>query len=299
MNLALIITLLISLTGLWPHLDTTWQQRLLHQTTIQAAPAISLPPPVPLATVPKTQLSLETGTSAYAIDAATGQVLYAQNATTPRPIASITKLMTVMVALNKLKPTDIVTVGQLPDYDVADETMGLQTGQKLTVLALVKATLIASDNDAADALGLATSGQLPAFYAAMNAKAAQWGIKDAHFASATGLVDKDNIVSAAALAKIAALDLTNPLIRQVVATPTATVRDAAGLTYNLKTTNDLLATGQFYGIKTGYTEAAGECFVGLTTFRGHEVITVVLGSRDRFGETQTLVTWIGHNWSWQ
>jgi D-alanyl-D-alanine carboxypeptidase (penicillin-binding protein 5/6) len=294
-----ILALALHLTGLWPHIGAHYQVKLANAVTPQGE-FISAPvsPAAPFQTLTPTPLKLETGSSAYAIDLASGQVLYDQDADKPRPIASVTKLMSVMVALGSLKPAQIISVGKLPDYQPADETLGLVTGEQFQVIDLVKAALIPSDNDAADALGLATSGTLPKFYAAMNARAHEWGITDAHFTSASGLIDNGNLVSAAAVAKIASLDLTSPLVRQLIATHDTTIRDTAGKAFNLTTTDDLLATGRFYGIKTGYTEAAGQCFVGLTKINGHDVITVVLGSSDRFGETESLVNWIGSNWTW-
>ncbi|MBW4061921.1 D-alanyl-D-alanine carboxypeptidase [Candidatus Saccharibacteria bacterium] len=299
MAIAVITALVLQLTGWWPHLSIASQTKLATAVT-PPGQVIALPvsPSAPIPAASPTPLSLDSASSVYAIDVASGQVLYAQNADKPRPIASVTKLMTVMVALGSLKPTQMVTVGDLPKYDVVDETMGLMPGEQLSVMSLLKAALIPSDNDAADALALATSGTLPKFYAAMNARAAQWGIKNAHFTSASGLNDTGNDVSAAAVAKIASLDLTNPLFRQLINTQGTTVTDTAGRTLTMTASNDLLATGRFYGIKTGYTEAAGECFAGLTKINGHEVITVVLGSSDRFGETQSLVNWIGQTWTW-
>ena len=298
MRTTVLLAVILQLANVWTRVPAQIQTRLAI-TTQPPATTYQSSPAVPIASVSPSPINLEAGTSAYAIDVASGQVLYALNDSKPRPIASVTKLMTVMVALSQLKPNAIVTVGQLPTYDTADETMGLETGEEFHVIDLVKAALMPSDNDAADALAIATSGSLTKFYAAMNAKAAEWGITGAHFASATGLTDQNNLVSAQALSKIAMLDLTNPTIAKIVDTPNDTITDTVGRTFHLSTTDDLLATGQFYGIKTGYTEAAGECFVGLTKINGHQIITVVLGSSDRFGETGTLVNWIGYNWTWQ
>jgi len=237
--------------------------------------------------------------TAYAVDAATMTPLYAQNETTPRPIASVTKLMTLLVVLSGHKLSDTVTIGQLPAYDQADELLGLVPGQVFSVGDLAAAALVASANDAADALASYDAGNEAAFIKKMNIRAAEWGINGAHFGSATGLTDQDNLVSAVALAKIAKLALVNPTITSLVKLPSATIADHAGRSYTLKTTDDLLATGQFYGIKTGYTDAAGQCFVGLTRINGHNIITVVLGSSDRFGDTTRLANWIQGAWQWQ
>ncbi len=255
------------------------------------------PIPVQLTTAP-TDL-INPNTTAYAVDAATMTPLYAQNQTTPRAIASITKLTAMIVVLGDHKLSDQVTVGKLPTYDPADETLGLTQGQVFSVDALVKAALIPSDNDAADALAIYDAGSRSAFIAKMNAKLAQWGINGAHFSSVEGLTDAGNYANAIALAKIGKLALTNPTIASLVRTPYATISDSAGQTYRLKSSDNLLASGQFYGIKTGYTDAAGQCFVGLAHVNGHDVITVVLHSNDRFGDTSRLLNWIQGAWQWQ
>jgi D-alanyl-D-alanine carboxypeptidase (penicillin-binding protein 5/6) len=165
---------------------------------------------------------------------------------------------------------------------------------------LLAAMLIASDDDAADALALADSGSLAAFSNQMNSIPPRWGIDHTHFSNASGLTDKANYASARSLAQLASLLIQNPTAQRLVASPAATITDAAGQSYSLKSTDDLLQSGAFTGIKTGYTPAAGQCFVGLaTTPDNHQVITVVLGSGDRFGDTQKLLTWIEDNYTWQ
>jgi D-alanyl-D-alanine carboxypeptidase len=77
------------------------------------------------------------------------------------------------------------------------------------------------------------------------------------------------------------------------------ISDQSGRVYDLKAIDELLQNGAFTGIKTGYTVAAGQCFVGLTSIAGHPVITVLLNSPDRFGETQALADWIGKTYTWQ
>jgi len=256
-----------------------------------------IPPDIPVATGTTTpQLS---AASAYAVDVTSGVPLYAVHADTQRPIASITKLATALVVIQQYQPTDTITVPQLPTYDPADEIIGLKTGEKLSVHDLLAALLINSGDDAADTLGIATSGSPAAFAAHMNQLMATWGITGAHFSNPSGLSDTNNGASARAVAQIASLALHNPTIAQLVATPALTIHDSAGRAFALTTTNQLLQNGQFKGIKTGYTPAAGNCFVGLTTIQGHPVITVVLSSGDRFGDSQRLADWINLTYQWQ
>jgi serine-type D-Ala-D-Ala carboxypeptidase (penicillin-binding protein 5/6) len=235
----------------------------------------------------------------YALDLTTGLLLGAKNADQQRPIASITKLATTLVILHDHELSDTLTLPKLPTYQADDEIIGLQAGERFTVHDLLAALLINSADDAADALALADSGSQTAFVAKMNQLVAQWGITGAHFSNPSGLIDTGNTVSAKAVAQIAELALRNQAVQQLVKTPQATIHDSAGRTFTLNTTDTLLQSGQFQGIKTGYTLAAGQCFVGLTTIQGHQVITVVLGSQDRFGDTTNLADWINQQYRWQ
>jgi D-alanyl-D-alanine carboxypeptidase (penicillin-binding protein 5/6) len=308
-TLALLVTLALHSTGLWSHTPEPTRDRLTAiATTDQPLAALQAPAPAtgdfhPVSVGP---LPIRTATepfdagakSALALDTATGAVLYSKDPTARLPIASVTKLVTTLVIISRHQPTDRVTLAKLPDYQPYDERLGLAQGETYTVGDLLKATLINSANDAADALALYDAGTTAKFATHMNAKMAEWGIADTHFTNPTGLFDNDNYATADALAKIARLALTNSFVRDTIAQPNATITSTTGRVIPLETTNKLLATGQFYGIKTGYTPAAGECFVGLTRIDGHEVLTVVLGAGDRFGATQSLTNWISRNYQW-
>ncbi|HUD11851.1 MAG TPA: serine hydrolase [Candidatus Saccharimonadia bacterium] len=299
-TLALIVTLALHVTGVWQNLPATAKASVTAVDT--ATPVGSLPvrmtaPPALPVQTGNPALSLN-ASSAYAVDTATGTVLYAQNAADPRAIASITKLVTILVILSTHKTSEEVRIPTLPSYQTTDQTMGLQPGETYQLGDLVRAILIYSADDGADALAIYDAGSTTKFAAKMNTKMAEWGITGAHFSNPSGLTDAGNSASAEAVAKIAELALTNPFIRQTVGQSKAVFTNTAGRQFNLPTTDDLLASGQFYGIKTGYTLNAGECFVGLTRIQGHEVITVVLGAGDRFGATLSLTNWIGLNWQW-
>jgi D-alanyl-D-alanine carboxypeptidase (penicillin-binding protein 5/6) len=304
-TLALLITLVLHTTGLWSHLSSTAKARLTSTATTgrpaATVPAPGLARPAAIGPLP-VRVAADTidisAASALAFDTASGTVLYAKNSTDRHPIASVTKMVTALVILSRHAPTDTVTIPALPTYQPADERIGLTPGEVYTVGDLTQATLINSANDAADALALWDAGTQAKFATQMNAKMAEWGIAGTRFSNPTGLIDDGNYATADALGKIAGLLLTSPYVRQTILRTDATITSQAGRAIPLTTTNKLLATGQFYGIKTGYTPAAGECFVGLTRVDGHEVITVVLGAGDRFGATQELVNWIGSHWQW-
>ncbi len=297
--LALLLILVFQVSGSFSQLPASWQAHL--GSAGAGTPQASAASPATIAPLPvrndSQPLNLDAA-SALAVDTATGTVLYAQNPDAKRPIASLTKLVTALVIISRHPLDQKVTIPQLPNYDPADETIGLHQGEVYTERDLLTALLVNSEDDAADALAIADSGSQQAFAAEMNAKMSEWGITDTHFSNPSGLIDQNNYATATALVKIAQLALTNPFIRTTVDEQSATITSQADRVLPLTTTDDLLASGQFYGIKTGYTEGAGECFVGLTRINGHGVITVVLGANDRFGATEQLVNWIGTNWQW-
>lgn len=240
-----------------------------------------------------------TAAASYAVDTTTSQVLYSHNANAQRPIASITKLMTALVIVRDHSLDQVVTVPTLPAYDPADSRLGLITGQKLTVKALLQAMLIPSADDAADSLAITDAGSDAAFATKMNQVATDWGITGTHFNNPSGLVDTGNYATAQALAQIAGLVLANPTLASITSTPSTTIAATSGQHFTLATTNELLQNKLIQGIKTGYTPAAGQSLVGLASINGHSVVTVILGSQDRFGETTRLINQIKEDYQWQ
>lgn len=260
----------------------------------QADQAEPLPYRLPVKTS-ATSISVD-AKSALVRDVASGQVLYAKNSQRAVPIASITKLITVLVILHHQQPTEIVTISNLPAYQAAEQKLGLANGQRFTVDDLIQASLIHSANDAADALAIYDSGSITAFSNKMTAYLKRWGITDAQFTNANGLAD--NFMSADSLAKVAKVALRHPLIKQYVARRQEIITSQSGQTYQLTSTNNLLADPRFKGLKTGYTPSAGQSLVGLAEVNGHEIVTVVLNSSDRFAETAKLVNWVETNYQW-
>lgn len=236
--------------------------------------------------------------SAIAVDATTMQVLYAKDAGSRRPIASITKLAAALVLLSQHAPDETVTIPDLPTYRTDDAVIGLHAGESFRLGDLVQALLIPSAGDAADGLAVWDSGSTAAFTTKMNAMMKQWHIDNVHFSNPSGIVDDDNYATATALTRLGQLALASTTIKQTVSLRQTSITSTAGKVYSLQSTNDLLANSGYHGIKTGYTAAAGGCFIGLVTINGHEVITVVLGADDRFADTRAMTNWIGNNWQW-
>lgn len=292
MNLALIVIAIATIVGIKAPANLAETQKVTASKTITTAPS----QPVGISTnASNLQLAAR---SVLVVDATTGTTLYAKDADTPRPIASLTKMMTALAILRDHKLDEKVTIPQLPGYKPGDALAGLVPGDSLSVKDLLAASLIPSHNDAADALAIYDSGTKENFYGKMNTIAQEWRLEQATFASASGLQDVGNTASARDMATIARLGLHNKLFTELTATKTMKVTSQQGRVYTLNTTNQLLDGVKVLGLKTGYTPIAGECLVTLSKINGHDIITVVLASPDRFGETTRLLDWVTNNVSW-
>jgi serine-type D-Ala-D-Ala carboxypeptidase (penicillin-binding protein 5/6) len=256
-----------------------------------AAPArADSPSPSPSQSVSPVRSPKLTAAAAVLEDFDTGQVLYSRSATVRRPIASITKIMTAIVVLSSSNLDDIVAV---PSAAVAQpgSTLGLRTGERLTVRDLIYGMLMTSANDAAVALAYHVGGTVPAFVRMMNATAARIGLRDTHLASPTGL-DDAGYSTAGDLARLTQRAYANPTFAQLVATLGKRIPGPGGTTRRLVNGNILLRVypGAF-GVKSGFTTAAGHCLVGATRLNGFGLLAVVLGSTNAFDDTIHLLNY--------
>jgi D-alanyl-D-alanine carboxypeptidase (penicillin-binding protein 5/6) len=216
---------------------------------------------------------------AYVVEnGATGEVLLTHDLHQRVPIASLTKLMTVLLTLEHARPGAVVTVSPFA-AEVGESTAGLRPGERLTVHELLEAALIQSANDAADALAFYVGrGDERRFVAMMNAKARKLGLKDTHFVRPDGLDAPGHVSSAHDVTLLARIVMHRPLVRQIVRMRSATI---AGGT-PLHTWNDLLSTYPgIFGVKTGHTSAAGWSQVAAARRRGVTIYATLLGSPDR------------------
>jgi D-alanyl-D-alanine carboxypeptidase len=218
------------------------------------------------------------------------------------PIASITKLITALVALDNSKLDDVIEIKK--SYpNIPTPQMGLFSTEKISMENVLNGLLISSDNDAgeviADYIG---GGNYNDFVKKMNEKADEIGMKNSHFSNAMGLDNVENYSTAWDLGILANKALDNKLIANLVQTKEKRVKDVDGdITHYLKTTNELLGDPdvQVLGIKTGQTPEALGCLLTLAkTKSNHEIIIVVLGSSNRFGETKELINWVEKNIQW-
>ncbi|HEY7397180.1 MAG TPA: serine hydrolase [Gaiellaceae bacterium] len=217
--------------------------------------------------------------SAYLVEnATTGEVLASSNAHEQVPIASITKLMTVLLALRHHRLTDVVAVDPRAAA-VGESTANLEPGERLTIADLVEAALIQSANDAADALALSVSPSFEAFAGLMNTEAAKLGLRDTHFVRPDGLDAAGERSSAADVTRLARIVMRDPFVRRTVAQETATISGGEVL----HTWDDLLGrVPGVIGVKTGHTDAAGWCQVAALRGPGGTLIyAAILGEPSR------------------
>lgn len=219
-----------------------------------------------------------------------GTVLAARAADAQRAPASITKLMTVMVALEHTRLDDMVTV--TPEAArVGESSIALRVGERISVRDLAIAALVPSANDAATALAVHVGhGSVPRFVALMNAKARSLGLRSTHFENPHGLDQRGHVSSARDTTTMLAAALRNPFIRTWSTRPTATIAGGRVLT----STDELLGTLPLVGAKTGHTNAAGWSQVAAAERGGVRVTAAVLGSpseAQRNRDLSSLLVW--------
>ena len=238
--------------------------------------------------------------SAILIDAATGTVLFAQNADERREPASVTKVMTLLLVMEALDNGSISWDDQVVASAAAAGKGGsqiyLEEGERLTMDEALKSVVVASANDCATALAEHVAGSETAFVAQMNRRAQELGMTGTSFVNCTGLDDdpaaKEHLTTARDVAIMSRELLKHQDIRKYTTIWMDTVRNGA---FGLANTNKLV---RFYqgttGLKTGYTSAAGHCLSASAQRDGIELIAVVLGcasSTARFEDAKALLNW--------
>lgn len=258
----------------------------------------NLPPlapyPVKTSSVPPPLLSAG---SVLVLDPVSGVILYQKNPNERFSPASTTKIMTALVALEEFNVDEILTVKTV---EKTGRIMGLKEGERLTFENLLYGLLVHSANDAAVTLAENYPGERESFISAMNRMAKKLNMNNTHFVNETGFEQDGHYISSIDLARLAVFALENPVFLKTVETKKITVWDVTKTeAHFLENVNKLLGEiPGLYGVKTGWTENAGECLVAATEREGRKIITVVLKSEDRFGETEKLVNWafLNHQW---
>ena len=223
--------------------------------------------------------------AAIVMDAGTGRVLWAKREHMRRPIASTTKIMTALVAMEHLRPNEIVRVTRKASRVPYGE--GLKAGERVPAWKLYYGLLLASANDTAVALAEAAGGTRERFLKLMNEKARALGLRHTHYRSASGLIDEGNYSTVRDLAMLTRHALRVPRFREIVATKLKRVWWKPPVWAKLYENHNKLLWryAGADGVKTGWTRAAGPCLVASATRNGIQLITVVLDSPDHYRDT--------------
>lgn len=215
--------------------------------------------------------------AAVVIQPATGDVVYQRRATQRRSIASTTKLMTALLALERRPLSQKITAAAYRAAP-AESVAGLRAGERLTTADLLRALLLASANDAAATIAADIGGSQAGFVRLMNARARSAGLTSTRFANPVGLDDRLNYSSATDLAKLALLVRANPFARALVDRPSALMRSGARPRV-VNNRNTLIGSVSWMnGVKTGHTRRAGYVLVGSASRDGVELVSVVMGT---------------------
>lgn len=231
-------------------------------------------------------------------DIASGVILLRKNERQRFSPASTTKIISALVALDYYDLDDILEVKTVISQG---RSMGLAKGDKLTFESLLYGTLVHSANDATQTVAENYQGEIDNFVSMMNKKTAELNLTDTHFTNPIGFDSPNHYTTPYDLAIQAQTGLQNKIFAKIVGTRKITVPDVTFTRfYDLVNVNRLL--GQIpgvAGVKTGFTENAGETLISEIKRDGRSVLIVLLKSEDRFAETKELIDWVFDNFTWQ
>jgi len=224
----------------------------------------------------------------YLVDLKSGRVLLEKNATRRLPPASLTKVMTALVAMEAASPQQVVQVDRRAL--VHRSSLKLHAGEEFLLRDLLTAMLVTSANDACQAVALHVGGEADRFVAMMNERARALGLRDTHFANACGFDAPDHYSTAADLAKLTEQALQVPAISMMVRTVIREIASVDGKRQvPLRSTNELLLDPDVTGVKTGYTSKAGRCLIASMFKDGHQLLLVGLNFMDRWEQATQLL----------
>lgn len=241
------------------------------------------------------EVSADVGCSGKAmclIEAQTGRILAEKNSYAKLAMASTTKIMTAITAIEHCEDLDEV-------FEVSDKAIGvegtslyLRKGEKHSLRDLLYGLMLVSGNDASVAIGERVGGTVEHFVDLMNFTAYKIGVKNTHFENTHGLDEKGHYTCAYDLAKITAYALNNPVFKEIVSTQNKKIVNADGKVRYLCNKNKLLRTfNGAIGVKTGFTDDAGRCLVSAAERDGMRLVCVVLNCGPMFEESSSLLDW--------
>ena len=218
--------------------------------------------------------------AAVVLEATTGAVLYEKNASQKLGMASTTKIMTAICAIEHSDTEKTATVSSRA-AGVEGSSMYLESGEKIKLGELIKGLMLVSGNDAATAIAEAVSGNESSFVLLMNQKANEIGVKNTSFQNPHGLSVSGHYTTALDLAKITAYAMKNPVFKEIVSSKSGTATASDGKKHFLTNHNKLLKMYDgCIGVKTGFTKATGRCLVTAAERDGLRLICVTLNDGD-------------------
>ncbi len=230
---------------------------------------------------------------AIIMDADSKVVLYSKNPNLKSSTASTAKVMTALTALDYFKLSDVLTVRE---KNAEGSVIGLTQKEKMTFENLLYAMLLPSANDAALAIAQNYPDGEQAFIAKMNEKAKELKLYNTQYADSAGLVDDGDYTTPFDMARLASFAVEKSEIKKIVGTKEKIITDVSGThVYSLENLNKLLGEDGVTGVKTGYTEEAGQVLVTSKMEKGKTIIIVVMKSDDRFADTQKLLNLVSDN----
>ncbi len=238
--------------------------------------------------------------AALVYDVESSRLLFEKNSQSHVPIASLTKVLTALVAADIFHASDVVTVGK-ESVKVDDARQDLYAGEHITVGDLIKLMLAASSNDAAYALAAYAKEQGVDFVAAMNEKSRRLEMTDSQFLDPAGLNDQARS-TARDLVKLVRATLNQDWLWSPTREKELTLVSQDGMTHAVKNTDQLLGIiPDIIGGKTGNTDEALGCMILLVKIPGKDdtIVSIVLGSKTRFDDTKALVDWVRRAYRWE
>lgn len=278
-----------------PKKEKTTSQTDLAMSSFLALLPTPAPYPYYISTTEFPNLSAE---SIYAVDVDSMVTLYEKQADLPLLPASTTKIMTALIALENYSLDQILVYDGQP---IEGNNVGLKQGEQMSVENLLYAALVGSGNEAAYTLASNYPLGMTVFVDLMNQKAQELHLLNTHFVNPMGLDQEGQYSTARDLALLSIEALKNPEFAKIVGTFQTTINDVSGEhSFLLKNTNELVSEDNgFKGVKTGWTENAGQCLVTYYQKDNRRIITVVLHSGDRIGETKQFTSWLLDNFNWE
>ncbi len=227
--------------------------------------------------------------SAILIDAATNEVLFSKNEHERRGIASTTKILTTLIALEYGEPQREFVATQ-EAVKVEGTSIGLKPGDTISIKALAYAMLLESGNDAANVTAFGISGSITGFSALMNFYAQKIGMQNSNFTNPSGLTAENHYSTAYDMALLTSVAIKNPIFRKIVSTKSAVIDfGVPEVSRTLSNHNRLLNECEgVFGVKTGYTRASGRCLVTACERNGVTLIAVTLNAYDDWNDHKKL-----------